>query len=109
MVNENIERAFDENNHDDCVEYNAAAKSVNIISTKNIDYIQLILNDIGGTFKRYQIINYILFCIPFALSGTFGLSYVFTALNLDYRYVDMHLFSLFFLSYIFHLFKITRL
>lgn len=52
---------------------------------KNTDYVQLILNDFGGSFKRYQIINYILFCIPFALSGTFGLSYVFTALNLNYR------------------------
>lgn len=74
--------------------------SVNILKMKNghssaeravpqtiekVDYVQLILNDIGGTFKRYQIFNYILFCIPFALSGSFGLSYVFTALNLDYR------------------------
>lgn len=54
-------------------------------ATENVDYVQLILDDIGGTFKRYQIFNYILFCIPFALSGSFGLSYVFTALNLDYR------------------------
>lgn len=52
---------------------------------KNVDYVQLILDDIGGTFKRYQIFNYILFCMPFALSGSFGLSYVFTAMNLDYR------------------------
>lgn len=52
---------------------------------EKVDYVQLILDDIGGTFKRYQIFNYILFCIPFALSGSFGLSYVFTALNLDYR------------------------
>lgn len=52
---------------------------------KNVDLVDLILSDLGGTFKKYQIINYILFCIPFALSGTFALSYVFTALNLDYR------------------------
>lgn len=49
------------------------------------DLVDVILSDLGGTFKKYQIINYILFCIPFALSGTFALSYVFTALNLDYR------------------------
>lgn len=49
------------------------------------DLVELILDDIGGSFKKYQIINYILFCIPFALSGSFGLSYVFTALNVEYR------------------------
>lgn len=52
---------------------------------KHVDLVDVILSDLGGTFKKYQIINYILFCIPFALSGTFALSYVFTALNLDYR------------------------
>lgn len=51
----------------------------------NVDLLELVLNDIGGTFKKYQIINYILFCLPFALSGSFGLSYVFTALNVEYR------------------------
>lgn len=51
----------------------------------NVDLVEVILSDIGGTFKKYQIINYILFCLPFALSGSFGLSYVFTALNLEYR------------------------
>lgn len=52
---------------------------------QDVDLVDVILRDLGGTFKKYQIINYILFCIPFALSGTFALSYVFTALNLDYR------------------------
>ncbi|KAJ6648230.1 Solute carrier family 22 member 5, partial [Pseudolycoriella hygida] len=52
---------------------------------QSVDVVDVILADLGGTFKKYQIINYILFCIPFALSGTFALSYVFTALNLDYR------------------------
>lgn len=55
------------------------------IERPKVDLVELILNDIGGTFRKYQIINYILFCIPLALSGTFGLSYVFTALKLDYR------------------------
>lgn len=49
------------------------------------DLMDIILRDLGGSFKKYQVINYILFCIPFALSGTFALSYVFTSLNLDYR------------------------
>lgn len=56
-----------------------------IIERSNIDLVELILSDIGGTFRKYQIFNYILFCLPFSLSGTFGLSYVFTALSLDYR------------------------
>lgn len=56
-----------------------------IPNQQNVDLVDVILRDLGGTFKKYQIINYILFCIPFALSGTFALSYVFTALNLDYR------------------------
>lgn len=51
----------------------------------DIDVVDAILSDLGGTFQRYQILNYILFCIPFALSGTFALNYVFTALNLEYR------------------------
>lgn len=53
--------------------------------SSNVDLVELILKDIGGTFRKFQILNYILFCLPFALSGSFGLSYVFTALNLDYR------------------------
>lgn len=54
-------------------------------NNENIDYIDKILNEIGGSFKLYQILNYLIFCIPLAISGTLGLSYVFTALNLDYR------------------------
>lgn len=52
---------------------------------KRLDVSEVIFTDIGGTFGKYQIINYILFCLPFALSGSFGLSYVFTALNIDHR------------------------
>lgn len=62
-----------------------SVKSASAHKGWNVDLVELILNDIGGTFKKYQIINYILFCLPFALSGSFGLSYVFTALNLEYR------------------------
>lgn len=52
---------------------------------KKADLLEVILNDIGGTFNKFQIINYILFCIPFALSGSFGVNYVFTALNIEHR------------------------
>lgn len=52
---------------------------------KKVDFLEVIFTNIGGTFGKYQIINFILFCLPFALSGSFGLSYVFTALNVDYR------------------------
>lgn len=52
---------------------------------QKVDLMELIFTDMGGTFGKYQIINYILFCLPFALSGSFGLSYVFTALNIDHR------------------------
>lgn len=50
-----------------------------------IDLLEVILSDIGGTFKKYQILNYVLFGFTLTLSGAFSLSYVFTALNLDYR------------------------
>lgn len=52
---------------------------------KKVDFLEVIFTNIGGTFGKYQISNFILFCLPFALSGSFGLSYVFTALNIDYR------------------------
>lgn len=67
------------------VDLQSSQRASVIIEHSKIDLVELILSDIGGTFKKYQILNYILFCIPFTLSGTFGLSYVFTALNLDYR------------------------
>lgn len=53
-------------------------------NTKNSD-IQYILNDIGGSFGKFQWLNYVLFAIPISLSGLVSLTYVFTALNLDYR------------------------
>lgn len=38
-----------------------------------------------GQFGKFQIINYILLCIPVALSAIYALSYVFTAGDLEYR------------------------
>lgn len=40
-----------------------------------------------GQFGKFQIINYFLLCIPVALSAIYALSYVFTAGDLEYRYV----------------------
>lgn len=47
--------------------------------------IEQILNDLGGSFGRYQILNYTLFSIPMIVIGIASLSYVFTTLNLEYR------------------------
>lgn len=54
-------------------------------SDKKTNDIEYILKDIGGSFGRFQLYNYALFAIPICLSGIFSLTYVFTAMNLDYR------------------------
>lgn len=45
-----------------------------------------ILKDLGQ-FGKFQTINYLLIAIPLTLSAAYTLSYVFTAGDLDYRYV----------------------
>lgn len=62
---------------------NSNSANEECVGDKKVDLSEVIFTDIGGTFGKYQIINFILFCLPFALSGSFGLSYVFTALNID--------------------------
>lgn len=47
--------------------------------------LSYILNDIGGSFGKFQLFNYAIIAIPICLSGIFSLTYVFTAMNLDYR------------------------
>lgn len=64
---------------------NAPKTAVSGANAPATDLLEVILSDIGGTFKKYQILNYVLFGFTLTLSGAFGLSYVFTALNLDYR------------------------
>lgn len=49
----------------------------------DIDYI---LNEIGGTFGRFQIFNYVLYSIGLCYCGMAAMSYVFTTMNLDYRF-----------------------
>lgn len=53
--------------------------------SKKTNDIEYILKDIGGSFGKFQLYNYALFAIPICLSGIFSLTYVFTAMNLDYR------------------------
>lgn len=38
-----------------------------------------------GEFGRYQILNYVMLCIPIAIYAGITLTYVFTAGNLNYR------------------------
>lgn len=47
--------------------------------------IEQILNDIGGSFGRFQLFNYALFSIPITVIGIVSMSYLFTTLNLEYR------------------------
>lgn len=47
--------------------------------------IEQILNDIGGSFGKFQLFNYMLFSIPMTVIGITALTYVFTTLNLEYR------------------------
>lgn len=49
---------------------------------QNTDYV---LDEFGGSFSRFQLYNYALLSLPFMMCGMVALSYVFTALNLEYR------------------------
>lgn len=53
---------------------------------KKINDIEYILKDIGGSFGKFQLYNYVLISVPLFMTGLFSLTYVFTAMNLDYRY-----------------------
>lgn len=57
-------------------------------SENKSDDIEFIFEDIGGTFGKFQIYNYILFAVPIFLSGAYILDYVFSGLDLDYRWID---------------------
>lgn len=47
--------------------------------------IEQILNDIGGSFGKFQLFNYTLFSLAMIIIGLNSLGYVFAALNLKYR------------------------
>lgn len=53
-------------------------------ANRDVNYI---LEQIGGTFGRFQIRNFILYSIALIFCGMAGMSYVFTAMNLEYRFV----------------------
>lgn len=40
-----------------------------------------------GQFGRFQIINYVLLCVPMVFNAFFSISYVFTASTVEHRYV----------------------
>lgn len=54
-------------------------------NSANNDDIEFILRDIGGSYGKFQLCNYILFSIPILMSGLISIVYVFTALNIDTR------------------------
>lgn len=47
--------------------------------------IEFILSDIGGTFGRFQIYNYLMLSFSMFITGTFVLDYVFATLEIDHR------------------------
>lgn len=47
--------------------------------------MEQILNDIGGSFGKFQLFNYALFSIPMTVMGVASMCFVFTTLNLEYR------------------------
>lgn len=47
--------------------------------------LDVILTEVGG-FGPYQIINFILICIPTALSATYVVNFMIAANTLDYRW-----------------------
>lgn len=49
------------------------------------DETECIIKDIGGSYGRFQILNYFIYMIAFCFCGIVALNYVFTSLNLDYR------------------------
>lgn len=55
------------------------------MTQKKEDDLEFILKDIGGTFGKFQIFNYILLAVPLFLSDAYGLDFVFSTLDLDYR------------------------
>lgn len=47
--------------------------------------IDFILKDIGGTFGKFQIYNYLMLSFAMFVAGNYVLDYVFSTLELDHR------------------------
>lgn len=59
------------------------------------DYdVELILEEIGGTFGKFQIYNYLLLSYAMFVSGQFAMDYVFSTLPIDHRFVYFFAFYL---------------
>lgn len=52
---------------------------------KELNDIDFVLKDVGGTFGRFQICNYLMLSASIFISGTSVLEYVFAALEIDHR------------------------
>lgn len=55
--------------------------SMDISTNANFD---VILEEVGQ-FGLYQVVTYLLICIPNILSATYAVNYMFSANTLDYR------------------------
>lgn len=49
--------------------------------------IDFILNDIGGPYNKFQLFNYASYMFSLCFCGIVIMTYVFSALNLEYRYI----------------------
>lgn len=47
--------------------------------------IDFILKDIGGTFGKFQIYNYLMLSFSVFVTGSFVLDYVFSTIEVDHR------------------------
>lgn len=56
------------------------------VSENDQNDVDFILNDIGGTFNRFQISNYLMLSFTMFVSGVYVLDYVFATLEIDHRY-----------------------
>lgn len=62
-----------------------AQNKPNDASSDELNDIDFILKDVGGTFGRFQIYNYLMLSFSIFISGVIILDYVFTALEINHR------------------------
>lgn len=54
-------------------------------SKDELNGIDFILQDVGGTFGKFQIHTYLMLSFSMFISGSFVLDYVFASLDIDHR------------------------
>lgn len=62
-----------------------AQNKPNDASSDELNDIDFILKDVGGTFGQFQIYNYLMLSFSIFISGVIILDYVFTALEINHR------------------------